>query len=670
MIASLSWNIVVKTGEEHVTLQASRTTILPGTIEAGQRHWYLDLERVSPQQASSVESPLVIHLDDANNAATSLLESFINQDPRHAAILRLAFSGEAGTVIRSDFLSYRLHGCEDTPLIVGFLDPLSPVIATTPDQATRVKTRDDFLSLLHAAVGGVVACANTPEDTAQALRARLDDEFNKRLSAPWSVPPQPLARKRVFWVQGRANIEASQQFYKAARALGITLVVLDEPGHWLEDDSGPHAHYREAFIPISIAGDESLTQRVVDAVRAYPHPVHGVVCISDVRLPLVARACEILGLPTSSSAAYSRAGNKGASREMESAASGQEDGFVLHSAADLDAVLAEKGGGHALSYPLIVKPCTGWNSDCVVKARNEGELRAAVLRASERHAASAARSTSVVIEPYVDGPEVDANFIVLDGEVLFCDVTDDFPCSADLPGTEATKAANFMETLMDVPSALPDGEKVMMRDSLAKTIARLGFQSGVFHCEARVRGSRAYYAVDPADDGILDLHVREDATAAAAAAAPSCFLHEVNARPPGYINCVAALLAHGVDYYAVRLLLSLGPEEDARVRALSRPFLQGKPQYVLGISVLAPTRPGIMGSDDAVRDFLEANPDLARHVVHYQTVKERGDTVQGPDSSELWCVGYIIVASREGRGQCLKLDREVRKRFDYKLMDE
>ncbi|KAK1981816.1 hypothetical protein LZ30DRAFT_719064 [Colletotrichum cereale] len=662
-MANVGWNVGIRTSENAVKLSAARTTVAATATEAGQRHWYLDFELIPPQESG--DSSLVVDLDDVrlNPAALILLESLLCQDLRHATILRLVFSGEAGTIIRPDFLTYRLHGCDDTLSVVDFLNPLSPVVATDPEQESHVETSDEFTALLQKAVGGVIAHAKNPEDTVQTICARLDDEFAKRLSIPLTVP-QPLTRKRVFWVQGRANIEASRQFYAAARALGITLVVLDEPGHWLEDDTGPHAYYREAFIPISIAGDQGLTQRVVDAVRAYPHPVNGIVCISDVRLPLIARACEILGLPTSSSDAYTRAGNKGLSREIESASSGQEDGFMLQSVQDLNAVLAERGGN--LSYPLIVKPCTGWNSDCVVKVRNEEELTSALLRASERHAASAAKSTGVVVEPYVDGPEVDANFIVLDGEVLFCDVTDDFPCSGDLPETEGTKAANFMETLMDVPSALPEDERVMMRDSLAGSIARLGFQSGVFHCEARVRGSRAYYAVDPVDK-ILDLRVRETTSGATA---PSCFLHEVNARPPGYINCVAALLAHGVDYYAIRLLLSLGAEENDRVRALSRPFLHGKPQYTLGISVLAPTRAGIMASDDAVVEFLQANPDLRRHVVHSQTIKEKGEVVQGPDSSELWCVGYVIVATREGRRECLKLDREVRRRFDYKILDE
>lgn len=666
-----------------VILRSLGTTVAKASVEVGHDRWYLDLE-VVPGGAVALaqeDSSIGVYLQDAglDAAVIGLLETLVEKT--HASngilkiecgyVLRVVFSGEPGTIVRPDFLRYRLHGCEDITLAQGFLQPLSAVTAIDPGQATSIKTSHDFTRLLRSAIGGIIAHTTSQGDRIEELRTRLDWEFARRLSVPWTVDVQ-LTQRRVFWVQGRANIEASRQFYEAASALGITLVVLDEPGHWLQDDAGPHAHYREAFIPISIDGDAGLTERIVEAVRGYPHKVDGLVCISDVRLPLVARACEILGLPTSTSAAFVLAGNKGASREVESAAAGDEnenDGFVIKTPGDLDAALSKRQD--QLHYPLIVKPCTGWNSDCVVKVRDENELRAAVRRASERHATWPVESTSVVVEAYVDGPEIDANFIMLDGEVLFCDITDDFPCSGDGPGTESAGAANFMETLMDVPSALPVDERAMMRESLRKSIARLGFQSGVFHCEARVRDSRAHYAVDPGS-GMLDLHISERATQdpLLTGLSPSCFLHEVNARPPGYINCVAALLAHGVDYYAILLLLSLGSREDARVRVLARPFRHGEPQYVLGIVVLPPTRPGIMGSDDAVVEFLETHTPMRRHVVHSQTIKKRGDVVQGPDSSELWCVGYVTVASREGRRACLDLVRQVREKFEYRLVDE
>ena len=169
------------------------------------------------------------------------------------------------------------------------------------------------------------------------------------------------------------------------------------------------------------------------------------------------------------------------------------------------------------------------------------------------------------------------------------------------------------------------------------------------------------------DNGILDLHPRETKED------PSCYLHEINARPPGYANTVSALLAHGVDYYAIRLLLALGnkgAEEKQRIRALAQPFRDGKPQYTPGISVLPPTKEGIMGSENCVVEFLEANPDLKEHVVWTETVMWRGDTVRGPGSSELWTVGHIIVASREGRKECVEIAHRVRERFDYRLLDE
>lgn len=526
---------------------------------------------------------------------------------------------------------------------------------TVAAAARKIVSAREFTNLLHHSLGGIITGGLGSLET---TTDNLTSELEYRLSVPWltGTPPQ---RTRILWVQGRANIEASHQFYQAAYALGITLVVADVPGHWMQDPAGQHAHFREAFVPLNIDGDEGLTQRIVDVVRTYPHHIDGIVSISDVRLPLVARACAVLGLPTEPADAYWIAGNKGLTRELEG---GGDESFVLQSAEGLEAELERRGG--ELEFPMVVKPCTGWNSDCVVKVCDLSELRAAVRRASARHAASPAKNTGVVVEPYMDGPEVDANFVVLNGEVLFCDITDDFPCSGDL--VEGSPAANFMETLMDVPSALPEDEQLVMRESLRRTVERCGFKSGIFHCEARVRGSRAYYKPRE-DNGILDLHVGETG---AGGRNPSCYLHEVNARSPGYVNCVAALLAYGVDYYAIRLLLALGSREEERVKALARPFLGGKPQYTLGIAVLPPTREGIMGSEDAVLEFLEANPDLKQHVVWHQTVKERGEMVQGPDSSELWCVGYVIVASRSGRKDCLELSQRVRERFDYKLLGE
>ncbi|EMD85231.1 hypothetical protein COCC4DRAFT_153122 [Bipolaris maydis ATCC 48331] len=637
--------------------------------------WWLDLKvtrnvsghfasipvTVSPQNilASNKKSnPSWTKLFD--KTAGEVLSSDDAINPRNRTIIRLLFSKNPGHAVRSDYLVYRLAGAQYVASVKSFLDPRTNVAEVAPELYRSITTLSDFTKLFEHAIGGIVSSSPDELFTVESWQQYLDGELIKRLSVPW-IFRQPLKSYRVFWVQGRADIGSSIQFYEAARALGITIVVLDQPGHWLQDDTGPHAQYREAFIPISVDGDEGLTQRVVEAVRSYPHRVDGIVTISDVRLPFVARACEILGLPTSPSAAYILAGDKGATRELEDAAADKKEGFVLNAADELDTFLEQ--AGNMIKYPLIVKPCSGWNSDCVVKVQNQDELFAAVLRASSRHANSPNCSTRVVVEPYIEGPEVDANFVILDGEVLFCDISDDFPSTGDHSGNSTSiPAANFMETLMDIPTNLPSEEQELMKSSLKESIVRLGFKSGVFHCEARVRNSRAQYKHGL--DGILDMSV---STRTEPISPPSCYLHEVNARSPGYINCVAALLAYGVDYYAIRLLLSLGPQENERVKILAQPFLGSKPQYILGVVVLPPTRSGIMASENAVEDYLVENPDIRKHVVHHQTVRKKGEFVEGPDSDELLAVGYIIVASKTSRRQCLELARQISETFDYKL---
>jgi biotin carboxylase len=238
---------------------------------------------------------------------------------------------------------------------------------------------------------------------------------------------EPILPKRIAWVQGRENIDVSRRAYEAARALGISIVMIANPGHWLEDDNGPYAYLREAFIPVSIEVDQWFTQRILNAVCEYGRPIDGVMTISDVRLPEIAKACEILGLPTSPYDAYVIAGDKARTRMLEMDAN---ESFTLSSAEELPNWLSNHKG-KPLKFPLIVKSCLGWNSDCVPKVSNKDELVEGVHRASQRHADAANPSTAVVVEPYINGPQVDANMVLLDGEILFFDISDDFPSKGD-----------------------------------------------------------------------------------------------------------------------------------------------------------------------------------------------------------------------------------------------
>ncbi|MCJ1265024.1 hypothetical protein MMC22_004899 [Lobaria immixta] len=616
-------------------------------------YWVLDLalkpiEEPQTSKNGGIEALSQLGIDSSDSAASAFLKDYMSlvTKVRKAAIIRFVFSCVRGYLVRSDFLEQRLECCAGVERVESFISPLHAV----PNAAFQEVSPSQLSEVLNYAIGSLLLQDIEAEDF-EGEFLRLDNEFKNRFSFSW-LQADPIPRRRIAWVQGRENIGVSRRAYEAARALGVSIVMIDNPGHWLEDDHGPYAHLREAFIPMSIEVDQGFTQRIVDAVRGYKYSVDGLTTISDMRLPGVAEACEILGLPTSPYTAFQIAGHKGKTRMLEADAG---ESVTLSNATELSNFLnSEKG--QQLAFPLVVKPSLGWNSDCVSKVWNLNELVEAVQRASERHADAASPSLGVVIEPYIEGPEVDANLVLLDGQVVYFDIEDDFPTRGD--ASDAGMDDNFQETQVLLPSVLPKDEIQLLCESLRRSILRQGFTSGVFHCEARVRHSTMIYTDR---DGIFDMQKKEER-----GRERSIYLHEINARPPGYLESVAVTLTHGVDYYALQILLCIGSVENSRVHALCNPFLNG-PQFHLCILIIPQTRAGIMKTEDAGADLLSRNPELRKHVPDYDTYLKRGAILEGPSARSLWWVANFSVISRTSRLDCIRRARFIQENFIYEL---
>ena len=565
------------------------------------------------------------------------------------AALKFVLPVTDGHIIRSDFLQQRLRGCKLVAKVAGFLAP-------------REKVKPDFIdgneesglvSLMASSVGGVLLQNSEREPLIKAL-ASLENELQNRIAYPWLLS-SPMPGKRLAFVEGRKDIEVSKRMWEAASALGIALVVIDNPGHWLEDDKGPYAHLREAFVPTSIAVDEGFVDRVVSAVRTYPYVIDGIMTVSDSRLVGVAKACEMLGLPTSPSASYVLAADKYKTRMMEQT---HEGAFQISSAKELQDRL-DNSASTPLTYPLIVKPTLGWGSECVTKVISQTELFSAVCKASARHALSPQRSRTVAVEPYIDGPEVDANFVLLNGEVLFFEVIDDFPCTGD--GESTSSSSNFLETQMVMPSQLPPSELAALKSSIHQSILRQGFITGCFHCEARLRNSRAEYRTV---DGLQDLYLKPDTSKPESEV--GVWLLEINARPSGYMESASVALVYGVDYFALQMLFAIG--EEARFRALTTPFRNG-PQGNLLVQFVPQDKAGIMKSEDVGAELLERNPDIAENVAEYKTWVKKGERLVGSEGSELLWMAYFLV-THEQRMQCLSIGREILRRFRYEMEEK
>lgn len=226
------------------------------------------------------------------------------------------------------------------------------------------------------------------------------------------------------------------------------------------------------------------------------------------------------------------------------------------------------------------------------------------------------------MEPYIGGPEVDPNFVLLDGEILFSDISDDFPSKGD--AADAGPTDNFQETQNLIPTALPEREVAALQDSLHKSILRQGLSSGIFHCEARVHYSRVHYTMQ---DGILDLEEKTEPPSYDF----SIYLLETNTRPPGYLETVAVRLSYGVDYYALRLLSSIGLGEVTRIRALAQPFINS-PQFTLSLTIVPQTRVGVMENCGCGSRVPQSPPPAPRPDSRLRNADERWRRARRPIS--------------------------------------
>lgn len=132
-----------------------------------------------------------------------------------------------------------------------------------------------------------------------------------------------------------------------------------------------------------------------------------------------------------------------------------------------------KGLESKLSYPCIMKPTDNAGSHGVVLAHNfEGLLQ------SYDYSFTSARSGQVIIEEYLQGNEVSAEVMVVDGKVSILQITDKL----------TTGAPHFVEMGHSQPSRLPLETQNAIKDLAVKACKAVGIDQGPAHVEMMVTG--------------------------------------------------------------------------------------------------------------------------------------------------------------------------------------
>ncbi|KAL8730002.1 MAG: hypothetical protein Q9166_004325 [cf. Caloplaca sp. 2 TL-2023] len=345
----------------------------------------------------------------------------------------------SGYFARIKCFQQRFTGCKDrgilhNQIVVGqFLNPID--------------SRD-----LHALLDGCVLMLVRPGDhTHQRDEDTVIEEINARINFPWLLNQKPK-QKTLALVDGHLNLESYLPLYNSAIALGIRLVVLDRPVHWMSDPSMRYLY--QDFIPIDMAVDDGFHVRIATALRAYGH-VDGICAIVSACLRPVARTAVILGLPTEPPDAVACASNK---YQARLAVGGAAPTALAKNVPDMENMMAEKA--FIPQYPLMVKPCMGVGSAHVYKADNEADLLEGVRRTGE------GSGKKVLIEAYVDGPELDVNIVLLQGDVIFYEISGDFPS----PGDYGVVDGDIGESTSVLPSKLPADEYAIVLQMLHRLL--------------------------------------------------------------------------------------------------------------------------------------------------------------------------------------------------------
>lgn len=360
----------------------------------------------------------------------------------------------------------------------------------------------------------------TPMSPALAALSALSSARVGARSAEGKALRRQVLRGAVI-VFVTAGYSEKRFIFERAKELGVRSVILDGPDSWAQALAADGTI--ESFVPLDFGDADTVFDRALAALHAVRRAVgdlDGVCTFCEMAVPLVARLVEALGLPGNPPSAVDTARDKSATRTMLEAAGLPSPRHFLIS----DPSQVAAAGAH-VGFPAVIKPIFGAASIGVVRVNSAAELEATYTRvqkemASARivagalqqgtaededeeeggagaaaaadaatpadgKAAPAASSwikTTLMLEEYLDGPEVDVDLVLSEGAAVYGAVTDNWP----------TVEPYFNETGSNCPSILPLPAQAELVDLAVKCVTALGFTMGVFHVELKQtsRGSR------------------------------------------------------------------------------------------------------------------------------------------------------------------------------------
>jgi len=437
-----------------------------------------------------------------------------------------------------------------------------------------------------------------------------------------------LSGTTIVWFT--AGYEGKRFVYERAAALGINSIIIDSPESWSRQLVDEGIISRFIGIDMSLSSDQ-LYYKTLEEIKKIGSSgladIDAIATVVELSVAAAARLAEALGLPGPLPAAVDRARDKRCTR-----ASLRDAGLPTPAFDQITCKEDLSQAAKVVGFPAVLKPVSGAASLGVKKVSSEAELLTAYVEVvtelrslvvcsgalvkddgqTGNVQADSVIGTTFLLEQYLDGPEVDVDVVMSEGEWRYAAVSDNGP----------TLEPYFNETWAVSPSLLPRAQQQELRELAVNCVKALGFRDGVFHVECK------YTSKGP-------------------------HLIEVNARMGGGPVHATNLRTWGVDLVDETILAAVGIP--------SRPYVPRQPLECIANSDVNTLKTGMLKN----LNFLQPLKDR-EGVVSFSPHVRTGDRVTGPaDGLPTWLVE--IVVSRSTPEEALKFMMDLEAEIQAKV---
>lgn len=253
-----------------------------------------------------------------------------------------------------------------------------------------------------------------------------------------------------------------------ARRFDILLVTPDADYEW------PHGADGETLV-----ADPRNWEEVLLRIAHTDHQIRGVFTYDEFCVESAAHIAMKMGLPGNSPETAARCRDKALMRSTLEAHNLQSPTSIEVSTPEEAELASIKTG-----YPLVVKPAALAGSIGVVRVDSPSELRHAVAQAIHGISSNLGHAPTprLLIEEFVDGPEISVESIVRNGSVEIVSVT----------RKQLGAAPYFEETGHYVSPSEPIHDQAAILDAVQRTHTALDLHWGATHTELRITPQGPY----------------------------------------------------------------------------------------------------------------------------------------------------------------------------------